>query len=145
MRLVVEREREIEAFTAREYWTIEAILATAAGDTFPAELVRIDGEALAVADEATAAGHVEALRNVRPVVRKVSVRTQKRSPAPPFTTSTLQQEASRKLSYSPKRTMSIAQRLYERAPTRRTGTSAYHVHADRLDRDRRDRDGRSAR
>jgi DNA topoisomerase I len=113
VRLVVEREREIEAFTAREYWTIEAILATSAGETFPAELVRIDGEALAVADEATAERHVAALRDATPVVRKVGVRTQKRSPAPPFTTSTLQQEASRKLSFSPKRTMSVAQRLYE--------------------------------
>ena len=117
VRLVVEREREIDAFTAREYWTIEAILATAAGDTFAAELVRIDGEALDVSDEATAERHVTALRDAKPVVRKIGVRTQKRSPAPPFTTSTLQQEASRKLSFSPKRTMSIAQRLYEGADT----------------------------
>jgi DNA topoisomerase-1 len=117
VRLVVEREREIEGFTAREYWTIQAILATVAGDTFPAELVRIDGEALDVADEATAERHVAALRDAKPVVRKIGVRTQKRSPAPPFTTSTLQQEASRKLSFSPKRTMSIAQRLYEGADT----------------------------
>jgi len=113
VRLVVEREREIDAFTAREYWTIEAILATAAGDTFAAELVRIEGEALDLPDEATTDRHVTALRDAHPVVRKVGVRTQKRSPAPPFTTSTLQQEASRKLSFSPKRTMSIAQRLYE--------------------------------
>jgi DNA topoisomerase I len=117
VRLVVEREREIDAFTAREYWTIEVLLATAAGATFPAELVRIDGEALGVADETTAAEHVAALRDARPIVRKITVRTQKRSPAPPFTTSTLQQEASRKLSFSPKRTMSIAQRLYEGAET----------------------------
>ncbi|HEY4633958.1 MAG TPA: type I DNA topoisomerase, partial [Candidatus Limnocylindrales bacterium] len=117
VRLVVEREREIEAFTAREYWTIEAILATARGETFAAELVRIDGEALDVSDEATAERHVAALRDARPVVEKVGVRTQKRSPAPPFTTSTLQQEASRKLSFSPKRTMSVAQRLYEGADT----------------------------
>ncbi len=117
VRLVVEREREIEGFTAREYWTIEAILATAAGETFAAEVVRIDGQALDLADEATAERHVAALRDMRPVVRKVGVRTQKRSPAPPFTTSTLQQEASRKLSFSPKRTMSIAQRLYEGADT----------------------------
>src|SRR6186997_1313835 len=117
VRLVVEREREIDAFTAREYWTIEAILATAAGDTFAAELVRIDGEALDLPDEATTDRHVTALRDAHPVVRKVGVRTQKRSPAPPFTTSTLQQEASRKLSFSPKRTMSIAQRLYEGVDT----------------------------
>jgi DNA topoisomerase I len=117
VRLVVEREREIEAFTAREYWTIEAILATAAGDTFAAELVRIDGEALDLPDEATTERHVTGLRDAHPVVRKIGVRTQKRSPAPPFTTSTLQQEASRKLSFSPKRTMSLAQRLYEGADT----------------------------
>jgi len=117
VRLVVEREREIEGFTAREYWTIEAILATPGGETFAAELVRIDGEALDVADEATADRHVRALRDARPVVRKVGVRTQKRTPAPPFTTSTLQQEASRRLSFSPKRTMSVAQRLYEGVDT----------------------------
>jgi DNA topoisomerase I len=117
VRLVVEREREIDAFTAREYWTIEAILATAAGDTFAAELVRIDGEALDLPDEATTDRHATALRDAHPVVRKVGVRTQKRSPAPPFTTSTLQQEASRKLSFSPKRTMSVAQRLYEGVET----------------------------
>jgi DNA topoisomerase I len=113
VRLVVEREREIEAFTAREYWSIEAILATASGDTFAAELVRIDGEPLDLPDETTTQKHVAALRDAHPVVQRISVRTQKRSPAPPFTTSTLQQEASRKLSFSPKRTMSIAQRLYE--------------------------------
>ncbi len=117
VRLVVEREREIEAFTAREYWTIATILATTAGETFAAELVRIDGAALEVADETSAERHAAALREARPVVTKVGVRTQKRSPAPPFTTSTLQQEASRKLSYSPKRTMSIAQRLYEGVET----------------------------
>jgi DNA topoisomerase-1 len=117
VRLVVEREREIDAFTAREYWTIEAILATTTGETFAAELVRIDGEAIAVPDEATAERHVAALRDTKPIVRKIGVRTQKRSPAPPFTTSTLQQEASRKLSFSPKRTMSIAQRLYEGVDT----------------------------
>ncbi len=117
VRLVVEREREIEAFTAREYWTIEAILATASGDAFAAELIRIDGEALDLPDEATTERHVAALREAHPVVRKIGVRTQKRSPAPPFTTSTLQQEASRKLSFSPKRTMSIAQRLYEGVET----------------------------
>jgi DNA topoisomerase-1 len=117
VRLVVEREREIEAFTAREYWTIEALLATASGDTFAAELVRIDGESLDLPDEATTQRHVTALRDAHPVVRKIGVRTQKRSPAPPFTTSTLQQEASRKLSFSPKRTMSIAQRLYEGVAT----------------------------
>jgi DNA topoisomerase I len=117
VRLVVEREREIEGFVAREYWTIEATLETATGERFTADLVRIDGEAIDVADEATATRHVEALRDLRPVVRKVGTRTQKRSPAAPFTTSTLQQEASRRLGFSPKRTMSVAQRLYEGVET----------------------------
>jgi DNA topoisomerase-1 len=117
VRLVVEREREINAFTAREYWTIEAILGTAAGERFAAEVVRIDGAALDVTDEAAAERHTAAIRELHPLVTKVGTRTQKRSPAPPFTTSTLQQEASRRLGYSPKRTMSVAQRLYEGVET----------------------------
>ena len=117
VRLVVEREREIEAFEAREYWTLEALLATADGALFAAELVRIDGAALDVGDEETAARHTAALRELKPRVTKVGTRKQSRSPAPPFTTSTLQQEASRKLGFSPKRTMSVAQRLYEGADT----------------------------
>ncbi|HEX5825427.1 MAG TPA: type I DNA topoisomerase, partial [Candidatus Limnocylindrales bacterium] len=117
VRLVVEREREIGAFTAREYWTLEALLATKAGATFTAELVRIDGAALDVADGETAERHAAALRELEPRVSKIGTRKQSRSPAPPFTTSTLQQEASRKLGFSPKRTMSVAQRLYEGADT----------------------------
>src|SRR5688572_10395373 len=104
VRLVVEREREILGFTAREYWTIQAVLATAAGETFAAELVRIDGQAIEIPDEATSDAHVAAIRDLTPVVTKVGTRTQKRSPAAPFTTSTLQQEASRKLGFSPRRT-----------------------------------------
>ena len=68
VRLVVEREREIEAFTAREYWTIEAVLETDAGERFTAELVRIDAEALDIPDEATATRHLEAIARLRPVV-----------------------------------------------------------------------------
>ena len=117
VRLVVEREREITSFVAREYWTIEAILEAEGGERFAAELVRIDGEAIDVPDVETATRHVEAIALSHPVVKKVAVRTQKRSPAPPFTTSTLQQEASRRLSFSPKRTMSVAQHLYEGVET----------------------------
>ncbi|HEX5590022.1 MAG TPA: type I DNA topoisomerase [Candidatus Limnocylindrales bacterium] len=117
VRLVVEREREILAFEAREYWTLRATLATAAGESFGADLVRIDGKPLDVSDEATATGHADAIRALHPVVTSVGTRTQQRSPAPPFTTSTLQQEASRKLGFSPKRTMSVAQRLYEGVDT----------------------------
>ena len=117
VRLVVEREREVVAFTAREYWTIQAILATSGGERFAAEVVRIDSAALDVSDESSAERHRVAIAQLRPRVTKVGTRSQKRSPAPPFTTSTLQQEASRRLSFSPKRTMSIAQRLYEGVAT----------------------------
>jgi len=117
LRLVVDREREIRAFTAREYWTLEALLRTAAGDTFAADVVRIAGKTVDIGDGDTAARHAEALRDLRPVVDSVATRPSKRNPAPPFTTSTLQQEASRKLGFSPKRTMSIAQRLYEGVDT----------------------------
>jgi DNA topoisomerase-1 len=112
VRLVVDREREIRAFTAREYWTLEAILASPEG-TFAADLVRIGGHKPEIADEATAHRHRDALRGAHPVVTSVAVKPSRRNPAPPFTTSTLQQEASRKLGFSPKRTMTAAQRLYE--------------------------------
>src|SRR4051794_21639408 len=117
VRLVVEREREIDAFVAREYWSLHAILETERGETFEAEVVRIGGEPTDVDNATLAEHHAETLRGLRPRVDDISTRTQKRSPAPPFTTSTLQQEASRKLGFSPKRTMSIAQRLYEGADT----------------------------
>ncbi|MDA8202956.1 MAG: type I DNA topoisomerase, partial [Chloroflexi bacterium] len=117
VRMVVEREREIRAFTAKEYWTLAALLETAGGDRFAAEIIRIDGAKVDVGDEATARRHADALRALRPRVEKVGVSSRKMNPAPPFTTSTLQQEASRKLGFSPKRTMSVAQRLYEGVDT----------------------------
>jgi DNA topoisomerase-1 len=113
VRLVVERERAIDAFQTREYWTLVAHLAGADGTAFAADVVRLDGAALEIPDEADAARHRDALTGLAAVVGKVATRQSKRSPAAPFTTSTLQQEASRKLSFSPRRTMSIAQRLYE--------------------------------
>ncbi len=117
VRLVVDREREIRAFVAREYWTLEAVVATADGSTFVAELARIEGAKPEIGDEVTATRHAEAIRASHPSVTAVTVRPSKRNPAPPFTTSTLQQEASRKLGFSPRRTMSVAQRLYEGVET----------------------------
>ncbi len=113
VRLVVEREREIRAFVAREYWTLGVILAAPDGMTFEAEVVRIDGKKPEIGDGETATRHAEALRATQPEVASVGTKRTSRNPAPPFTTSTLQQEASRKLGFSPKRTMSVAQRLYE--------------------------------
>ena len=124
VRLVVEREREINAFTAREYWTIEVLLATDGGEEFAAELVKIDGKNVKfdgkivhIGDAQTAERHAAALRDAKPVVTGISSRTTRPGPKPPFTTSSLQQEASRKLGFSPKRTMRIAQDLYEGADT----------------------------
>ena len=113
VRMVVEREREIRAFTAREYWTLEAALTTKDGTAFTADLARIDGKAPEIGDGETAERHAAAIRALTPVVDSLATRQSKRNPAPPFTTSTLQQEASRKLGFSPKRTMSVAQDLYE--------------------------------
>ena len=113
VRLVVDREREIRAFTAREYWTLKAVLVAPNGDTFEADLVRIEGKKPEIGDGETAERHAAAIRASRPVVTDVTLKKTSRLPAPPFTTSSLQQEASRKLGFSPKRTMSAAQRLYE--------------------------------
>ena len=113
VRLVVDREREIRAFVAREYWTLKATLLSPDGSPFEADLVRIDGKKPEIADGEIAEGHASAIRASRPVVTEAAVKRTNRNPAPPFTTSSLQQEASRKLGFSPKRTMSAAQRLYE--------------------------------
>ena len=120
VRLIVEREREVEAFVPVEYWTIEADLLKVAGsgprDTFRATLVERDGKRLdkfAIANQEQAQQLVSALSDARYTVQKVARKDKRRGPAPPFTTSTLQQEAGRKLGFSAKKTMSLAQRLYE--------------------------------
>ncbi len=113
VRLVVEREREITKFVAREYWSIAALLETARGERFAAELLKVDGKSIAIGDGTTADEHAAALRGTHPQVTKVGRKQTKRNPAPPFTTSTLQQEASRRLGFNPKRTMRVAQDLYE--------------------------------
>jgi DNA topoisomerase I len=117
VRLVVDREREIRAFLAREYWTLKATLLAPNGSSFEADLVRIGGKKPDVSDAETAERHAAAIRVSHPVVTEVTVKQTNRNPAPPFTTSSLQQEASRKLGFSPKRTMSAAQRLYEGVET----------------------------
>jgi len=116
LRLVCDREAEIERFKAQEYWSLVAEFATAKAETFPARLVAIAGKKLEkfhIADEATALRLKPALEGGRFIVGSVESKSQRRHPAPPFTTSTLQQEASRKLGLSPRQTMQLAQRLYE--------------------------------
>jgi DNA topoisomerase-1 len=116
LRLICEREAEIEAFRAEEYWTVEALLRTGAGSAFAARLVRLDGKKLdkmALKDEAMASAAVAAVRAATLRVGSVERKQVQRNPAPPFSTSTLQQEAARKLGFSADRTMRTAQRLFE--------------------------------
>lgn len=116
LRLVCDREAEIEAFKTEEYWTIEALLQTAKGEDVKSRLVAIDGTALKkldIKDEATANAIRTALMGRDFRVASVEKKATKRNPYPPFTTSTLQMDASRKLGFSAKQTMQIAQRLYE--------------------------------
>jgi DNA topoisomerase I len=114
VRLVVEREREVQAFVAEEYWSISARLnRRGATGAFSADLTRIDGEKVRIGSEAEAREHEAALRGAAYEVSKVTRSQQRKSAPPPFTTSTLQQEASRKLGFGARRTMSVAQSLYE--------------------------------
>ena len=114
VRLVVDREREIERFVPEEYWTLTAQLRRPEAEvSFAAELTRIDGEKVRIGSEAEAREHEVALRASTYSVSRVTRSQQKKGAPPPFTTSTLQQEASRKLGFGARRTMSVAQSLYE--------------------------------
>jgi len=118
LRMIVEREEEIEAFVAREYWSIEAECAHAV-QPFTAKLVKLDGkkfEQFTVTDGDSAEAARERIRKAAGGalhVTDVASKERKRRPSPPFTTSTLQQEAARKLGFTTKRTMQVAQKLYE--------------------------------
>jgi DNA topoisomerase-1 len=115
LRLIVQRETEIEAFRTQEYWSVEADVA-AGGDPFVARLVKYDAKRLGKMDlgEATVAQAAKAAVQAATFkIHSVEKKPAKRSPPPPFTTSTLQQEASRKLGFSAQRTMQAAQKLYE--------------------------------
>ncbi|MEE8445587.1 MAG: type I DNA topoisomerase, partial [Alphaproteobacteria bacterium] len=116
LRLICEREAEIEIFKPREYWTVDADFLTPRQDEFSARLTHLDGEKLdrfALADEDTARRAAAAIEGADFRVAAVERKQVKRNPQPPFTTSTLQQEASRKLRFGTGRTMRAAQRLYE--------------------------------
>src|SRR5215469_16762590 len=116
LRLVCDRELEIEKFVPREFWSLVATLATPRGETFDARLVGADGQKIArldIGSGAEAQAFKDALEHAAFTVGTVEAKPTKRNPYPPFTTSTLQQEASRKLGFAPAHTMRIAQRLYE--------------------------------
>ena len=116
LRLICERDAEIAAFEPQEYWSIDALLGhvTADGEVaFKSRVLQYRGEKLEIPDQEAADGITAALRDSTFTVRSVKHRDQRRRPAPPFITSTLQQEAARKLRFSVKRTMAVAQQLYE--------------------------------
>ena len=116
LRLVCDRELEIEKFVPREYWSLVATLVTPRGETFEARLVGADGkkiQRLDIGSGAEAEDFKKALETAGYTVTTVEAKPARRNPQAPFTTSTLQQEASRKLGFAPAHTMRIAQRLYE--------------------------------
>jgi DNA topoisomerase-1 len=116
LRLVCDRELEIEKFVRQEYWSLVATLATPRDETFEARLVGADGKKLQrldIGSGAEAEAFKQALETAVFTVESVEAKPVKRNPYPPFTTSTLQQEASRKLGFAPAHTMRVAQRLYE--------------------------------
>jgi len=116
LRLIVEREMEIEAFNAREYWTVKAILATPRGQEYEARLTILGGQKLDkfdIANDTAAELAVQAVNSRDLSIAAVEAKPANRNPSAPFMTSTLQQEASRKFGFGARQTMSTAQRLYE--------------------------------
>lgn len=116
LRLISEREAEIERFNPQEYWSVEAVFRTQERKTFTARLTHLDGtklDRLDIKSEAEAKAAVAAIEAGDFAIGSVEKKRVKRNPAPPFTTSTVQQEASRKLGFGATRTMQLAQRLYE--------------------------------
>ena len=116
LRLICERESEIEAFTAEEYWTVEVTFACENGQKITAHLTHLSGnkiDKLDLKDEAAAQAAIGAIEANEFAVSTIERKQTRRNPAPPFTTSTLQQEAARKPHFSARQTMQVAQRLYE--------------------------------
>jgi DNA topoisomerase-1 len=113
LRLVVDREREIEAFKSEEYWSITARFEGTAPPPFQARLFQIDGRKVSIKTASEAEAIVNVIKDKTFKVSRVEKKKRKKTPAPPFITSTLQQESSRKLKFTAKKTMLIAQQLYE--------------------------------
>lgn len=113
VRIICERERAIHAFVPEEYWSVTALLKTGDGASFPARLTRKDGKKIKIPDGEASAAIVRDLSHETYEVEKVVKKTTKRNPLPPFITSKLQQEAIRKLRFTAKKTMAVAQKLYE--------------------------------
>ncbi len=114
VRLIVDRENEIKAFESQEYWTVDAKLhGSASKKQFPSKLTEIDGKKAELKTKEEADKVLDYLKDKDFIVSSIKKSVRKKQPAPPFTTSTLQQEASRRLSFNARRTMKTAQELYE--------------------------------
>ena len=113
LRIICEREKEIAAFMTEEYWSITARLAAKKPPIFDAKLLKIGKKKADIANQEQALAIVADVKNAQFIVESVTKKETKRNPVAPFTTSTLQQEAARKLRFSSKKTMSVAQKLYE--------------------------------
>lgn len=124
LRLVVDRDKERRAFVPEEYWLFRAFLAGAEPPVFRADLHKIDGKKAVVANEEAAQALEKRLHGQPFIVESVEVKDRERSPVPPFITSSLQQAANQRHGYTAKRTMNIAQRLYEGVDLGTAGTTA---------------------
>ncbi len=113
VRLVAEREQEITAFRPEEYWTVEALVEGPTPPPFTSKVAKLDGKKIELVHEGQAREAVDIVKSAELRVAAVERKERRKNPPPPFITSKLQQEASSKLRYSPKRTMGLAQRLYE--------------------------------
>jgi DNA topoisomerase-1 len=113
VRMICEREREIQAFKPEEYWTVTALLRGETPPEFEAKAISFKGEKLALKNSKDAERIVQEIKASNPVVEDVKVKKRRKNPFPPFITSTMQQDAARRLGFSAKKTMMLAQRLYE--------------------------------
>ncbi|SHG58769.1 DNA topoisomerase I [Thermosyntropha lipolytica DSM 11003] len=122
VRLICEREEEIRNFIPEEYWTLDALVADDKGDRFQAKLVSYKGEKINIKNAEQKDEIIKALADASLVVQKIEKKERRKKPHPPFTTSTLQQEASRRLNFYANRTMRVAQELYEGLEIGKEGT-----------------------
>lgn len=124
LRLIVEREEERRAFTPEEYWLFKAVLEGGTPPPFKADLFKVEGKKPRIPDAAAAEALEAAIKDKPFVVDGIEEKERRKAPLPPFITSTLQQAANQRLSYTAKRTMNIAQRLYEGVDLGELGTTA---------------------
>jgi len=122
VRVICERENEINAFVSEEYWTIEAILASKKKDSFTAKLIAYKGEKLEIKGQKEQEQVVKNLQDAVYLLKSIEKKEKRRKPSPPFITSTMQQEASKRLGFFSSRTMRVAQELYEGLELGKEGT-----------------------